>query len=61
MDIFITVKNVYGKDVIYPHCDKAKLFAKLLGQIILTEKNVRIIKELGFNVRICPTVTKLKI
>lgn len=46
--------NKYGNDLIYPVCDTAKKFCKLLGkQKTLTMANVEAIKDIGFGVRCC--------
>jgi len=50
--IVVRVKQVYGNDTIYPVCDRAKLFADLLGQKSLTFADMRIIQAMGFNVTI---------
>jgi len=49
MRILVERRNVYGVEKIYPECDKAKLFCKLLGQSTLTERDVSIIKQLGYD------------
>jgi hypothetical protein len=57
-NIVVRVKNVYGNDTIYPVCEKAKLFADLLGQKSLTFNDMRIIQAMGFQVTIeQPTLT----
>lgn len=48
--ITVRIKNNYGQDSIYPVCEKAKTFAKLLGQKTLTRRDIATIKELGFAV-----------
>lgn len=48
--IEVRIENVYGTRAMYPHCEKAEIFARMLGQKTLTEKNVEYIKELGFKV-----------
>jgi hypothetical protein len=51
MDILITVKNVYGNDMVYPACDTARKFADLLNTKTLTPRALEIIKSLGYTVR----------
>jgi hypothetical protein len=46
----IEIKNIYGVEKYYPKCDKAKLFTKMLGQSTLTERDVSVIKQLGYEV-----------
>ena len=48
MNILIEIKNVYGKEVIYPKCEKSTLIAKMLGQKTLTRSNLQYLKEIGF-------------
>ena len=50
--ITVQVKQVYGRDTIYPHDTNAKLFADLVGQRTLTTDNLRIIKQLGYEVHL---------
>jgi hypothetical protein len=52
MTIQVTIKTVYGKDLIYPVDDKAKLFAELVGLKTLTTKHIDLIKALGFTVEL---------
>jgi hypothetical protein len=57
-NIVVLVKQVYGNATIYPVCEKAKLFADLLGQKSLTFGDMRIIQAMGFKVTIeQPTLT----
>jgi hypothetical protein len=51
MDILITVKNVYGNEMVYPACDTARKFADLLNTKTLTPRALEIIKSLGYTVR----------
>ncbi len=48
MTIQIQIRTVYGNERIYPICDKAKVFARLVGQSTLTRADIAKIKELGF-------------
>ena len=48
--IYITIRNVYGKDTIYPACDKSRLLAGLAGHTTLTRQDLRMIRELGYEV-----------
>lgn len=52
MEILVEIKNVYGQDKIYPLCEKAKIFAKMVGQQTLTNLDVKNIKELGYTVNV---------
>lgn len=48
--ITVRIKNNYGQDTIYPVCEKAKTFSKMLGQKTLTRGDINNIKELGYAV-----------
>ena len=50
MEIIVLEKSVYGQDLIYPICDKAKAFAELLGTKTLTKQAIHGIKKLGYKV-----------
>lgn len=49
--IHVEKKNVYGNDLIYPVCERAKRFAILTGQKTLSNYVIHHIKRLGFSVR----------
>lgn len=50
MQIKVQIKSVFGRDVIYPACEKAEGFCKLIGQKSLTDQQVKHIKDLGYQV-----------
>lgn len=52
MFIEIRIQNVYGNDLIYPVCDKAKTFASMLGTKTLTKDAIYHIKKLGYEIRV---------
>lgn len=52
--ITVKVREVYGRRLIYPVCERAKLFAEITGQRTLTEKTVALIKKLGFGLVVIP-------
>jgi len=43
-------KNVYGRTLIYPVCDKANIFAGLLSTKTFTTMQLSLIESLGYNV-----------
>lgn len=57
--ITVVIKQVYGKETIYPACDKSKAFAKLIGQKTLTRQNITDIKSIGFSVEVWTAPTTL--
>lgn len=52
MEITIKHKNVYGNDLIYPVCDKAKIFASIANTKTLSIRDLALIKSLGYAVLI---------
>lgn len=49
MDLQVTIKNVYGVEMIYPHCDKSRTFADINKTKTLTKEVIYLIKKLGYN------------
>jgi hypothetical protein len=52
--IHVRVMDVYGRRVVYPVCDKAKVFASIAGTTSLTETTLRCIKKLGYEIHVIP-------
>lgn len=52
MELTITIKNVYGKETIYPVCDHAKGLAAFKGQKTLTESDIHALKKMGYSFKI---------
>ena len=50
MKIQVLIKSVYGVDKIYPQCEKARLFAELTRKVNLDERDLSIVKALGYDV-----------
>jgi hypothetical protein len=48
MELIVEVKNIYGREMVYPVCETSKLFAYLSGNRTLTPESIAIIKELGY-------------
>jgi len=51
-EITVEVRNVYGNDLVYPICEKAKIFARIAGTSTLTQSTVQHVKALGYTVRV---------
>ena len=49
MELIVEKKSVYGNQLIYPVCDKAKLFANISGNKVLLPGVIECIKKLGYN------------
>lgn len=50
MEITVDKREVYGTVRYYPVCDKAQAFARLMYRKTFTERDLYIIKELGYRV-----------
>ena len=49
--ITVEVRSVYGRDAIYPVCDKAAAFAAIAGTTTITPDALRHIRALGYAVQ----------
>lgn len=52
MEIIVKTKNVYGNELIYPVCEKAKIFAEIANTKTLSLRDLARIKSLGFVVNL---------
>ena len=52
MNIYVNERSVYGNTMVYPACDKAKVFANIAGTKTLTFETIAEIKNLGYDVLI---------
>ena len=59
LEITVQIKQVYGRETIYPICPKALLFAKIKGQKTLTIDDISIIKQLGYKIIVKQNETTL--
>ena len=50
MNIKVTIKNVYGNNLIYPVCKSAECFACLIKKKTFTMVDLMYIKELGYTI-----------
>jgi len=48
MNLIIELKNVYGNDLVYPICDKAKKLCELTNQKTFSKFAINKLKELGY-------------
>ena len=48
MELEVQVKNLYGRDVVYPVCEKSQLLTRLSGNRTLTSEAIAVIKQLGY-------------
>lgn len=59
MKIQVKIKNQYGRDTIYPVCEKAKIFANLVKQSTLTKEDITLIKALGYEIEVVQDIKRL--
>ena len=52
MFITVTIRSIYGNEVIYPACDKSQAFASIAGTRTITHQVIKQIKALGYEVRV---------
>lgn len=52
MNITVRIKQVYGRDTIYPVCETAQVFAKLTGKKTFSPWDISQIKTLGYTVNV---------
>lgn len=52
--ITVRVTSSYGRKLIYPECDTAQLFAQLTRKQTLDNKDIEIIKNLGYGIKVQP-------
>lgn len=50
--ITVRAEKNYGIEVIYPHCEAAKLFARIAGKKTLTTHALRDIAALGYTIEV---------
>ena len=50
MKLEVYYKSVYGNDLCYPQCLKAKKFAKLANQKTLSKYSLELIASLGYKI-----------
>ncbi len=58
--IQVIVKDIYGVERIVPVNDNAKTFTRLTGRKTLKRSDIDLIKYLGFDIEILPTVSDLR-
>lgn len=52
MKILVEIKNVYGRELVYPICNKANLFCQMLRRQTLTRDDIEYIKALGYTIEV---------
>lgn len=57
--VLVKIKNVYGKETIYPANSTAQKFADLARQSTLTRETLKHIKALGYEIEVVQQVLEL--
>ena len=57
--VLVKIKNVYGKETIYPANSTAQIFADLARQHTLTRETLKHIKALGYEVEVVQQALEL--
>lgn len=52
MNIRVRIETHYDRELIYPVCDKAHVFAGIAKTKTLTRKTINLIKDLGYTIEI---------
>ena len=47
--LIVKKKTVWGTERIYPICERAKLFTRLVGQKTLDRSSIELIRQLGYD------------
>ena len=51
----VSIKNVYGVERIYPHCEQSEVFDILTNSRTLSENSIKWIKTLGYEFEVITT------
>lgn len=57
--LIVTIKNVYGKEMVYAANDTAQIFADISGQKTLSRETLKHAQALGFAVEVKQTTLEL--
>lgn len=50
--ILVSIKTVFGKDVVLPVCPASVAFAQIAGSNTLSKQTITLIQSLGYNVKV---------
>jgi hypothetical protein len=48
--VFVTIKNVYGREMIYPACPVTEIIASIAKTKTLSDNDIAAIKKLGYEI-----------
>ena len=52
MKIIVKIRDVYGKEAVYPACQKSLAFARIANSKTLTERVLAEVRALGYEVEV---------
>jgi hypothetical protein len=52
MQISVTIKESYGRSLIYPACETADMFCRIANKTTLSEQVIKYIKALGYTIKV---------
>ena len=58
MKIQIRLDKNYGIETAYPHCEQAKIFARIAQTVTLTRQTLEHIKKLGYQIEVAQETFK---
>ena len=50
MELIVEKKSVYGNQLVYPICEKSKMFALISGHKTLMPNVIELLKKLGYKI-----------
>lgn len=54
MTLYVKIKNVFGKEHLYPDCDESKFLCKLCQTLTITDSMKRILIDNGYKLAVKP-------
>lgn len=57
--IRVTAKNVYGRNLLYPQNEQAKLLARIAGKDTLSLSHLQLAQKMGFTIEEVSTITRI--
>lgn len=50
--VFVTIKNVYGREMVYPACPVTEIIASIARTKTLSDNDLAAIKKLGYEIAV---------
>jgi len=50
--VFVTIKNVYGREMVYPACPVTEIIASIAKTKTLSDNDLAAIKKLGYEIAV---------